>query len=557
MGKKVIYQIFTRVCCNSTNRNVPFGSITENGCGKMNSYTPTVLKELKSMGITHIWFTGLIAHASRTGYSESGIPESHRSTVKGEAGSPYAIRDYYDIDPDLAESVPDRMQEFKGLVRRVHEAGMEFIMDFVPNHVAREYRSVSRPGGVADLGETDDSSLAFSPGNNFYYITGQPLSGEIDWGDYSEFPAKATGNDRFSSTPSKSDWYETVKLNYGVDYQGGGTTFFDPIPDTWLKMRDILLFWASGDIDAFRCDMAEMVPVEFWHWAIRSVKERHPAIEFIAEIYNPGSYSRYINFGGFDYIYDKVGLYDTLRAVTTGYQPATEITRCWQKNGENGKHMLHFMENHDEQRIASDFFAGNALKGRAPMIVSALMDSCPVMVYAGQEIGEPGMDSEGFSGLDGRTTIFDYWAPDKLRRLYNDGQWNDQLLTKDEIELRRFYTSLLKICTSEKSISDGRFFDLMYVNPYSEDFNPHQEYAFLRSDGKCSLLVVVNFGDKPLRSAVVIPKHAFDYMGLREKEGCIFTELLTGQKMKADLDADLPIRFNIPALSGVIFKWTI
>lgn len=556
MGKKVIYQIFTRICCNDTLNPIPGGSILRNGCGKMNSYTPTVLNEIRKTGVTHIWFTGLIAHASRTSYSDSGIPASHRSTVKGEAGSPYAIRDYYDIDPDLAESVPDRMQEFRDLIQRVHEAGMKFIMDFVPNHVAREYHSTLLPEGGKDLGETDDSGLSFSPMNNFYYIPGQPLSGEIDWGDYKEFPAKATGNDRFSSTPSQSDWYETIKLNYGIDY-AGGRTFFDPIPDTWFKMRDILLFWASWNIDAFRCDMAEMVPAEFWHWAIKSVKEKHPEIEFIAEIYNPGSYSRYIRYGGFDYIYDKVGLYDTLRAITIGRQPATDITRCWQQSGDNGAHMLHFMENHDEQRIASDFFAGNALKGRASMIVSALMDSCPVMVYAGQEIGEPGMDCEGFSGLDGRTTIFDYWAPDKLRRLYNGGKWDDALLTKDEMELKHFYSTLLNICTSEKSISEGKFFDLMYVNPMSEYFNPNQQYAFLRADGRNALLVVVNFSGKPIRSAVSIPRHAFDYMGLKEKNSCLFTELLSNQKMKADLYADLPLRFNVPALSGVVLKWTI
>lgn len=523
----------------------------------MNSYTTTVLKELKSMGITHIWFTGLIAHASRTGYSKFGIPVSHHSTVKGEAGSPYAIRDYYDIDPDLAESVPDRMNEFLELVRRVHESGMKFIMDFVPNHVAREYRSVSRPEGVSDLGENDDSTLPFSPMNNFYYLPGQTLAGEIDWGDYQEFPAKATGNNRFSSTPSQSDWYETVKLNYGVDYSGSGNNCFSPIPDTWLKMRDILDFWASKEIDAFRCDMAEMVPVEFWHWAIMSVKEKHPGTEFIAEIYNPGSYPAYVKHGGFDYIYDKVGLYDTLRAVTTGRQSATDITRCWQQTGENGIHMLHFMENHDEQRIASDFFAGDALKGRAPMIVSALMDNCPVMVYAGQEIGERGMDSEGFSGKDGRTTIFDYWSPDKLRRLYNNGKWDNSLLTAEEIELKRFYSTLLNICNSENSISNGRFFDLMYVNPLSESFNPHRQYAFLRSDGRSAVLVVVNFSEKPLQSTVIIPRHAFDYLNLTEKRGGTFTDLLSGQTMKADLYADLPLRFIVPALSGVVLKWII
>lgn len=273
MEKAVIYQIFTRVCCNSGSKNAPGGDIKANGSGKLNSYTPTVLDSIRSMGVTHIWFTGLIAHASCTSYRKFGIPPSHPGTVKGCAGSPYAIRDYYDIDPDLAVSVPDRMTEFQALVNRVHAAGMKFIMDFVPNHVAREYRSVAKPKNVKDLGETDDKELSFSPQNNFYYLPGQQLSGEPDWGGYKEFPARATGNDKFSATPSYSDWYETVKLNYGVDYMAGGQRCFDPVPDTWNKMLDILLFWAGKGIDAFRCDMAEMVPVEFWDWAVSRVKK--------------------------------------------------------------------------------------------------------------------------------------------------------------------------------------------------------------------------------------------------------------------------------------------
>ena len=268
MEKAVIYQIFTRVGCNSGGRNVPGGDIHTNGSGKLESYTPTVLENIRAMGVTHIWFTGLIAHASCTSYSKYGIPESHPGTVKGRAGSPYAIRDYYDIDPDLALSVPDRMAEFQALVDRVHAAGMKFIMDFVPNHVARQYRSIAKPKGIKDLGEADDKTLAFSPQNNFYYLPGQALSGEPDWGDYKEFPDRATGNDKFSATPTYSDWYETVKLNYGVDYMAGGQRCFDPVPDTWKKMLDILLFWASKGVDAFRCDMAEMVPVQFWDWAV-------------------------------------------------------------------------------------------------------------------------------------------------------------------------------------------------------------------------------------------------------------------------------------------------
>lgn len=74
---------------------------------------------------------------------------------------------------------------------------------------------------------------------------------------YKEYPAKATGNNRFDAYPNINDWYETVKLNYGIDYQNGNTPHFNPIPDTWTKMLDILLFWAGKNIDGFRCDMAE------------------------------------------------------------------------------------------------------------------------------------------------------------------------------------------------------------------------------------------------------------------------------------------------------------
>ena len=293
MEKSVIYQVFTRVCCNSGGQNVTGGDISTNGSCKLNSFTPTVLDNIKAMGVTHIWFTGLIAHASCTSYRKFRIPESNPKTVKGCAGSPYAIRDYYDIDPDLAVSVPDRMTEFQALVDRVHAAGMKFIMDFVPNHVARQYHSVKKPRGVKDLGQDDDVSMHFSPQNNFYYMPGQALGGEVDWGSYKEFPARATGNDQFTATPSYSDWYETVKLNYGVDYTGGGRHCFDPIPDTWKKMLHILLYWASKGVDAFRCDMAEMVPVDFWHWAVRQVKESHPERE-AAHLLAVGIYRAYI-----------------------------------------------------------------------------------------------------------------------------------------------------------------------------------------------------------------------------------------------------------------------
>lgn len=555
MSKTVIWQVFTRLFCNSTEPAglVPGGTLSENGCGKMNSYTSEVLDYFRSQGATHIWFTGLLAHASRTDYPAYGIPASHPSTVKGRAGSPYAIRDYYDIDPDLAVSIPKRFTEFNALVRRVHGAGLGFIMDFVPNHVAREYHSIKAPKKVIGLGEDDNNSVFFSQMNNFYYIPNQELGGQHDWQDYREYPAKATGNDQFSATPSEYDWYETVKLNYGVDYSDR-SGHFDPRPDTWNKMTDILLYWADKGVDGFRCDMAEMVPVEFWQYAIAKVKDKYPDILFIAEIYNPGAYRTYLEWGGFDYLYDKVGLYDTLRAITTYRESATAITRCWQQTGSCGSRMLHFLENHDEQRIASDFFAGSGIRGRAGMIVSACMDTCPVMVYAGQELGERGMDEEGFSGRDGRSTIFDYWNPDTLYRLYNNGKLDGSKLTDEEKSLQKFYSNLLNVCKNEKSIAEGKFFDLMYVNPVSDNFNAHRQYAFMRSCDDEALLIVVNFDDKPVLNYINIPEHAFDYMGIPKMDTCRFTDLLNGNSTDGVLHPDCPVRVNVPANGGAILK---
>lgn len=554
MSRIVIWQIFTRLFgSNQPCAGIQNGTIDQNGCGKLNSYTNDVLGYFKSQGATHLWFTGLLAHASRTDYTEYGIPASHGSTVKGQAGSPYAVRDYYDIDPDLAVSVPDRAKELNALIRRVHSNGLGFIMDFVPNHVAREYHSVNLPKGRTDLGGNDDANVAFSTMNNFYYIPGQQLGGAHDWQDYVEYPAKATGNDRFTSQPNEYDWYETVKLNYGINYTNGARVF-DPRPDTWNKMTDILLFWAGKGIDGFRCDMAEMVPVDFWHYAIAKVKEKYPDMIFIAEIYNPGSYQSYTEWGGFDYLYDKVGLYDTLRAITVGQDTTASITRCWQQYGRTASRMLHFLENHDEQRIASDFFAGDAAKGRPGMIVSACMDSCPVMVYAGQEIGETGMDHEGFSGTDGRSTIFDYWNPDKLERLYNHGEIDGSQLSVNEKSLQKFYSTLLSICKNEKAITEGKFFDLMYINPSSEFFDANRRYAFIRSYEDELLLIVVNFDDKPALDRIIIPQHAFDYLGLSKKDSCTFRDLLSGEQFRWSLYPDSPVRLRIPGHSGIILK---
>ena len=546
-SKIILYQIFTRLYGNRNTTHKESGTIAENGCGKMNDFTPTALKKIREMGVSHIWYTGVIRHATQTDYSAYGIPKNHPAVVKGKAGSPYAITDYYDIDPDLATDVNLRMQEFEQLVARTHEAGMKVIIDFVPNHVARQYHSICKPEGVKDLGEEDRPELGFDAQNNFYYCPGQRFTPYFDLyhGEtepYIEEPAKATGNDCFHNAPGINDWYETVKLNYGLDYYAGRVGHFNPIPNTWSKMTDILLFWAKKGIDGFRCDMAEMVPAEFWRWATDKVKYIYPDMIFIGEVYNPSEYRNYLA-AGFDYLYDKVGMYDTIREVIRGNQSTHAITGAWQQTDDIRDHMLYFLENHDEQRIASSFFAGNALKGVPGLVVSALLQQNPLMIYAGQEYGEPGMDKEGFSGNDGRTTIFDYWSIDTLVRAsvnkLNDG----------EKVLKRLYNKVMKIAATEKAVSEGASFDLMYVNDAY-----HRQYAFLRKAANEALLVVANFEDAPVTMPVKIPTHAFDFLHMKEKNA-VALEMLSGHKQKIQLKRDGEIVVELPPYGAVVYKF--
>lgn len=551
--KPIIYQLFPRLFTNSCDHCVKDGTINQNGVGKMKDITLPVLKKLKNLGATHVWYTGVIRHATKTHHNKR-IPDCNPYIVKGNAGSPYAITDYYDIDPDIASNISRRMIEFEKLVSRTHMAGLKIIIDFVPNHVARQYHSIAKPQDVEDLGENDNKELAFSPNNNFYYMPEQQFAPGIDLGEgdsfYYEKPARATGNDCFHPYPSEYDWYETIKLNYGVDY-ATGEKHFSPIPSTWHKMLDILLYWASLEIDGFRCDMAHMVPVEFWNWAIPKVKDQYPHIIFIAELYDTAIYRDYIFNGHFDFLYDKVSLYDTLRAVTTGNASASAITGCWQAVEGINDHMLNFLENHDEQRIASPQFAGDPFKALPALVVSATISRAPFMIYQGQELGEPALDAEGFSGQDGRTTIFDYWSIPTLRRWYNNGKCDTKKLTKSERELRMFYKKVLNLCNREKAIAKGGFYDLMYVNYNSLNYD--KVYAYYRYCKNEHLLIIANFGDQDERINLYTPQHAFDTMQL--KPGTYHTrDLLTASEMTLTIDPDIPDNITIGRRNAMIIK---
>lgn len=559
-SKMVIYQVLPRLYGNLNDQNIYEGRLEENGCGKFSIFKEQTFEAIKQLGTTHIWYTGVIEHATKTDYTQYGIPKDHTSIVKGEAGSPYAIKDYYDIDPDLVEDVNNRIGEFQALIERTHAAGLKVIIDFVPNHVSREYRSDAKPSDVKSLGEEDRVDEAFSSQNNFYYFPGKELElifcSHDESSNYIENPAKVTGNDVFFRDVERNDWYETIKLNYGVNYWDHKSKHFDPIPNTWQKMLDILLYWSRFGVDGFRCDMAEMVPVEFWHWAIAKVKEHAPKTVFIAEIYNPEAYRAYIYQGGFDYLYDKVGLYDTLRAITVGEKSARSITSCWQSLGGIENRMLNFLENHDEQRIASDFFAGDPTKSFAPMIVSAAIGRNPFMIYFGQELGEQGMEHEGFSGHDGRTTIFDYWSVDSVRN-WIKSDYKLESLAEPQQTTYKFYVSLMQAIQNSEALSKGEFYDLLYANLENPHFNPDKQYAFFRKYDQELVLVASNFENVSVEVEIKIPEEAFRLLNIPDNKICRITNLMNHEKSIGTITYSAPYTIAIGANNGVLlqFDW--
>lgn len=559
--KMVVYQMMTRLFANTNTTNKFCGSVEDNGVGKMNNINDAALKGIKGLGVTHVWYTGIIEHALLTDYSKNGIAIDDADVVKGKAGSPYAIKDYYDVNPDLAVDVANRMKEFEALVARTHAQDLKVIIDFVPNHVARAYKSDARPTGVKDLGEGDDITVSFRPTNNFYYLPGQafvapkrpyqPEAPKSD-GKFVENPAKVTGNNQFTATPNLGDWFETVKLNYGVDYQNGEKKHFEPVPDTWEKMRDILVYWADKKIDGFRCDMAEMVPVEFWQWVIPQVKKVNPQIIFIAEIYNPTQYRNYIDNGQFDFLYDKVQLYDTLRLLVNQKAHSDGIPKIQESLTGINHNMLHFLENHDEQRFASPFFAGDAWKAVPAMVVSACIDEGPIMIYFGQEVGEPGAKAEGFSGDDGRTTMFDYWGVPQHQKWVNNLQYDGGLLSDEQKQLRQFYGDILTLAANNQAIAQGKYADLTVFNQQKGNFSS-LVHAFVRYHGEEKLIIVSNFNTKTEGVKIQIPESLAQDLGLKQGSAYVGRDLLRSGA-EIGIDANLTMSFEIPAFSSLILK---
>lgn len=540
MGKVIIYQMLPRLWGNIGGKNIKNGTLKDNGCGKFSSIDTISLEYLRSLGVSHVWYTGIIRHA--TAEDSDGCTPSSADWVKGRAGSPYSITDYYDVNPYLADEPENRMEEFHKLVERTHAAGLKVIIDFVPNHVARDYGRFAAvhpaPTGMAALGESDDKSVHWKDSNDFFYYPGIPLALPIQNQTYMEMPAMASGNS-YTSSPGVNDWYDTIKLNY-----------CDTHTETWEKMYDIVNFWAGQGVDGFRCDMVELVPPAFFKWLISRIKKDRPDLLFVAEVYQKTLYSKYIREIGFDLLYDKSGIYDTLRAIVEknakdsgvpveDWQSAKRITWNWQSLGDLQPYMLNFLENHDEQRFASDFFGCDARNSYAALYTALYLNNAPFMLYAGEEVGERGMDNEGFSGRDGRTSIFDWWAPSSLTRLYKYIHGEKEALAPEEETMLDTYRKALKFAAEDNAVSKGTVYDLCYCNYASDGFNPDRHFAFLRDFEDETLLIVCNFSKNDAEMRISIPEHAFNWMKMPESE---------------EFNHTTPVSVHVPATNGVIIK---
>jgi glycosidase len=582
-----VYQVFTRLFGNTNSTNKPWGTLEENGVGKFNDFTDQALEGIRELGITHIWYTGVLHHAMVTDYPEIGIPGDDPDVVKGRAGSPYSVKDYYNVNPDLAEDPARRLEEFEALIKRTQKHGMKVIIDIVPNHVARVYKSASNPPQVEDFGASDDISRVYLKDNNFYYIPGQPfqvpawrdgyqvLGGEDHSqadGYFKEDPAKWTGNGSRSPQPDMNDWYEAVKVNFGVKPDGSydfdtlpedyaQKSFADhldfwkdkEVPDSWKKFRDIALYWLDKGVDGFRYDMAEMVPVEFWSYMNSSIKEANPDAFLLAEIYQPQIYRDYISKGKMDYLYDKVQLYDSLKAVMQGHGSTDAIVDIQNSLADIEHHMLHFLENHDEQRIASPAFAGDAKKGKPAMVVSATIGSSPTMLYFGQEVGEPGGEDAGF-GDPTRTSIYDYIGVPHHQRWMNDGKFDGGALSEEEIELRSFYASLLNFTKNCKALT-GNYREIHSHNRAHSEWYNDRLFSYARWKGEDRLLIVCNFdASDSFGFELQIPEEILSAWNLADGDYALVDQLSGHQQSLHVSGGSAKTRVDLEPLQSLILK---
>lgn len=560
--RPVIYQLLLRLFGNKVETRRTNGTLEENGCGKFADINDAALDSLKQMGFTYLWLTGALEQASGTSYP--GRPADAPDILKGLAGSPYAIRDYFNVCPDYALDPARRLDEFKELLDRCHDHGFKVIIDFVPNHVARSYHSDVRPD--LSFGEGDDHGAFFARDNHFFYLRGTdpgagpplklPTAGmpgctglfapETDFG-------RVSGNNVISWAPSIDDWYETVKLNYGHDFTCGRDTSHLPasdappeeVPRTWRTMDEVIGYWQAMGVDGFRVDMAHMIPMEFWHWSVKRARERDPAVFFSAEAYDndPAKLTdRHVLdellHAGFDAVYDDP-VYDALEALYDGSAKWANDLDELTFTGGRFHRSLRYAENHDEVRLASPKEWGGLgmAVGRPVTAVLFGLGRGPLMIYSGQEVGEPAAGREGFGGDDARSTIFDYWSMPELVKWVNGGRYDGGRLSPEQQQLREWYGKLIRL-SSEPAFTQGEFYGLNHANKENPAFgridgetvSGHWLYAYLRRDAASgqAFFVIANFhGSVTLRGVrVIIPEHALGWLEISPESAVKFQDRL-------------------------------
>jgi glycosidase len=544
--RPVIYQLVVRLFGNTSGTNAWNGDLATNGVGKFEDVSAAAIAGLAELGVTHVWLTGVPQQATHTDWSQFGQPPDDPDVLKGLAGSFYAVRDWFDVCPDYAVDPAERMAELQALVGRLHGAGMKVLLDFVPNHVARTYRSDVRP--ELDFGAGDDTGVFFDPQNNFFYLVDPPgqalalpepahwprpagadgtLETEDNDGDPPGDVPRATGNNVTSPSPSEFDWYETVKLNWGFDF-AGGTAAFDPVPDTWLVMDEVLAFWQAAGVDGFRCDFAHYVPIAAWSYLIERARERDLQVFFAAEAYAAPDAAPGFSFGaliqaGFDAVYDDRS-YDIVKGVTCCGRWASDLDAALPGDFLFPR-LLRYAENHDERRIASpvvpgdnpdDSGFGSFEAGKPAAGLLFLLGAGPLLIFNGQEVGEEGAGAEGFGGDDGRTTIFDYWTMPRLAEWSNGHLYDGGGLSAERRELREWYGALVELAQRE-GFATGNFYGLQSANRGDGAYTSGQWlYSFLRYDPitGAAWLVVANLGGESRSPAVRIPDEALQFSGL-------------------------------------------
>jgi len=554
--RPVIYQLLVRTFGNLNETRLPGGGLAENGCGKFRDLNPAAITSLKAMGFTHLWLTGVLEQASGTAYPDR--PADDPDILKGIAGSPYAIRDYFDVCPDYAVDPARRLEEFQELLERCHGHGLKVLIDFVPNHVARSYASDVRP--ELSFGMGDDQSVFFSRDNHFYYLCesdpggGPPLKlptagkpGCDGRFDLERDCGRVTGNNVISWAPGPGDWYETVKLNYGHDFTSGRDPHHlpgpdappDAVPKTWRTMDEILAYWQKFGVDGFRVDMAHMVPMPFWHWAVKRARARHPEVWFCAEAYDndPAKLTSAdvldeLLRAGFDAVYDDPS-YKILEGLYSAGKWANDLDPLT-FTGERFHRSLRYAENHDEVRLANpNVWGGHGMKvGRPASAVLFAMGRGPVMMYHGQEVGEPATGDDGT-----RTSIFDYGSMPEFVKWVNGGSFDGGRLSGEQQALRAWYARLLDGIRGP-AFTRGEFYGLNHANRGNPAFgrvgeetcSGHWLYAFLRHDvgSGQTFLVVANFHpDETLRGVTVrIPDDARRWLGRTAEGVWSFTDRL-------------------------------